>query len=80
MGDMLNFLKMFPYGCDGDYTSKFYLCLCDVSLFFNHDAKVQRIFELSKFFTLKKVNEMLKNPLFMGVFRGLNVHPHFLPC
>ena len=49
-----------------------------IPLFFISDAKVQRIIEISKFFTLKKVNEMLKNPLFIRVFRGLNVHLTFL--
>ena len=59
---------------------RIYSKVLPLPLSFIDDAKVRNYFEISKFFTLKKVNEMLKNPLFMGVFRGLNVHPHFLPC
>lgn len=59
---------------------RIYSKVLPLPLLFIDDAKVRNYFEISKFFTLKKVNEMLKNPLFMGVFRGLNVHPYFLPC
>ena len=56
---MLNLFNVFPYGCDGDYTSRCHSCP-QLGFSLNCDAKVQRNSEFTKNIWLKNVNELLK--------------------
>ena len=50
---MLNDVKVFPYGYDGDYTSKCHPCLqLRVAFPLNCSAKVRRKFGICNFFQL----------------------------
>ncbi len=59
---MLKSRWMFPYGCDGDYTSKCYLCpQLRVAFSLNCNTKVRKNIGICKHFVLNIVNESVKD-------------------
>ena len=51
----------FIYKHEGDYTSKFHPCPLSLSLSLIDNAKIQRKFDITKYFVLKGVNHMLRS-------------------
>lgn len=66
-------------GCVGDYTLRCHSYLSKYLSYFD-GTKVQKKSDITKLFLLISFNELLKNPLFMGVCRGSNVTRKNFPC